>query len=93
MKKKICLTVAALFIVALSMLSVQAAKYHGEISLDDLMLMSAQGTIQSGYPMGCNYAWEGFFCTDQGSGEYCMRGSAAGEFCNDGKDDIVLKPA
>jgi len=92
MKEKICGTVAVLFIVVLTLLNVQATKYSGNLALDDLTIMAAEENVKLGYPMGCNYAWEAFFCYPHEDGDHCRRGIAVGEFCNDGQSEHELAP-
>lgn len=88
MKKKIYGTVAVLFIVALTLLNVQATKHSGNLALDDIAIMAAEENIQFVFrSLGCNHAWEGYFCYPHEDGEYCMHGGEVGVFCNDGKKE------
>ena len=91
MKKKILLAAAAFFIVGLALFSVQASNFSQKIPSDDLALMAAEENTQSRYPMGCHYAWEAFFCNNQSDGAHCRRGTASGEFCNDGQSSIIAR--
>lgn len=90
MKKKIFWTASVFFIVGLTLLKVQASKHSGNISLDDLALMAAEESTRSGYPMGCTYKWEGYYCYNQDSGDHCRHGGEVGVYCNDGGSTVII---
>ncbi len=90
MKKRI-IGAAAFFIIAgLTMINVQASKKAGSVPLENLEIMAAEDNSRSGYPMGCTYNWEGYYCTDQGTGEHCRHGGEVGAFCNGGGSSVII---